>query len=309
MSWTHKMLFLLADHIISAYSHIELSNPFFDYSAPYHDLMQNCSFVFLQHGIIHTDVSAVLNRMVKNYQGFVTSAVPEKEAICKHYGYKEDQIWLTGLPRHDRLYHGEEKTIVVMPTWRRNIFGLYHAENSMYDLKPGFKDSEYCQFFHRLFTSERLRRSMKNHGYTIEFVPHPVFFPYIEHFNIPDDVKVYNEQVTYRDVLAKSSLLITDYSSVAFDFSYLRKPIIYSQFSPLEHYKKGYFDYERDGFGEVEYTLEDTVDRIIEYMENGCRLKDKYRQRIDKFFAFNDKNNCQRVYEKIIELDNETSSN
>lgn len=196
-----------------------------------------------------------------------------------------------------------------MPTWRRNIFGLYHAENSMYDLKPGFKDSEYCQFFHRLFTSERLRRSMKNHGYTIEFVPHPVFFPYIEHFNIPDDVKVYNEQVTYRDVLAKSSLLITDYSSVAFDFSYLRKPIIYSQFSPLEHYKKGYFDYERDGFGEVEYTLEDTVDRIIEYMENGCRLKDKYRQRIDKFFAFNDKNNCQRVYEKIIELDNETSSN
>ena len=74
-------------------------------------------------------------------------------------------------------------------------------------------------------------------------------------------------------------------------------------------YTKGYFDYERDGFGEVEYDLESTVDRIIEYMENGCQLKDKYRERIDKFFAFNDQNNCQRVYEKIIEMDRREKSN
>ena len=58
-----------------------------------------------------------------------------------------------------------------------------------------------------------------------------------------------------------------------------------------------------DGFGEVEHDLEGTVDRIIEYMENGCQLKDKYRERIDNFFAFHDKNNCQRVYEKIKELE------
>lgn len=38
-------------------------------------------------------------------------------------------------------------------------------------------------------------------------------------------------------------------------------------------------------------------------MESGCQLKDKYRERIDNFFAFNDQNNCQRVYEKILELD------
>ena len=38
-------------------------------------------------------------------------------------------------------------------------------------------------------------------------------------------------------------------------------------------------------------------------MENNCQLKDKYRERIDKFFAFNDMNNCQRVYEAILALD------
>lgn len=93
------------------------------------------------------------------------------------------------------------------------------------------------------------------------------------------------------------------------DFAYLRKPVVYCLFDDdtfmagAHVYVKGYFDYERDGFGEVEYDLESTVDRIIEYMENDCKLKDKYRERIDKFFAFNDQNNCQRVYEEIIKLD------
>lgn len=30
-------------------------------------------------------------------------------------------------------------------------------------------------------------------------------------------------------------------------------------------------------FGEIEYSVEALVERIIEYMENGCRLKDEYR--------------------------------
>lgn len=55
-----------------------------------------------------------------------------------------------------------------------------------------------------------------------------------------------------------------------------------------------------NNFGEVEHELEATVDRIIEYMENGCTLKQVYRERIDNFFAFNDKDNCRRVYEKIV---------
>ena len=51
----------------------------------------------------------------------------------------------------------------------------------------------------------------------------------------------------------------------------------------------------------MEYDKEGTVNRIIEYIENGCKLKPEYRARIDDFFAFDDKNNCKRVYEKIIE--------
>ncbi|MBP5631838.1 MAG: CDP-glycerol glycerophosphotransferase family protein [Clostridia bacterium] len=73
----------------------------------------------------------------------------------------------------------------------------------------------------------------------------------------------------------------------------MKKPIIYFQFDFDEFFsgdhmcKKGDFDYERDGFGEVEYDLDSVVDRIIEYMKNDCRLKPEYLERIDNYFAFN----------------------
>ena len=100
--------------------------------------------------------------------------------------------------------------------------------------------------------------------------------------------------------------MLTDYSSVAFDFAYLRKPIVYAQFDKEaffsgEHsYTAGYFDYERDGFGECEYDLDSTIDTIIGYMENGCSMKEKYLERINRTFAFSDKNCCERVYKKLI---------
>ena len=55
----------------------------------------------------------------------------------------------------------------------------------------------------------------------------------------------------------------------------------------------------------MEYDLESTIDRIIEYMETGCQLKDVYRERIDNFFAFNDQDNCKRVYEAVKGLSND----
>ena len=147
----------------------------------------------------------------------------------------------------------------------------------------------------------------KKYGYKIVFVPHPIVKPHINLFNKNDDVEFSTSKISYTEIYAKSNLVITDYSSAVFDFAYLRKPIIYTHFDAQDFFggkhtiKPGYFDFERDGFGEVEYDIESTVNRIIEYMENGCKLKDMYRERIDDFFAYNDKNNCQRIYEKIIE--------
>ena len=53
------------------------------------------------------------------------------------------------------------------------------------------------------------------------------------------------------------------------------------------------------------YDLESTIDRIIEYAANDCELKNEYRDRIDRFFAFNDQENCRRVTEKILQMQSE----
>ena len=303
MSLAHKLCHLLAAHTISAYSHDEISSPFYDYGFYYTDLMQRNKIVFLQHGIIKDDLSAGLNRNHKNYSLFVTSTKPEYDSVLScNYGYTEQHVILSGLPRYDRLYDNNQKEITVMPTWRRSLFGDYNPNNSQWALLPGFENSDFYRFYSDLLNSEKLHKAAKEYGYTLQFLIHPTLFPYLDHFQIRPEVNVLSSNAVYRDVFAESSLILTDYSSVAFDIAYLRKPVVYCHFD-TNHYAEGYFSYENDGFGEVEYTLEDTIDRLIDYMKNGCRLKDEYRNRIDGFYAFNDKNNCQRVYEAIMKLD------
>ena len=303
LSWRHKLIHLFAQHTISGYSHEEVCSPFLSYSYCYGDLLCQNKVVFLQHGITQNNVSNGLNRYKKNYALFVTATKRERDSIVKdNYGYEPEQIVQTGFPRFDLLYSDTHKIITVMPTWDRKLCGRFIPEQSRWELLPGFERSKYYQFYNTLLTDERLFSALEKHGYRIQFLVHPVFLPYVDLFKVDKRVKVLHGDVTYRKIFAESALITTDYSSVAFDFAYLKKPVIYTQFQPV-HYEKGYFDYERDGFGEVEHTVAGTIDRLIEYMENDCRLKEKYEARVNDFFQYHDKKNCERVYKAIRELD------
>ena len=95
----------------------------------------------------------------------------------------------------------------------------------------------------------------------------------------------------------ESALMITDYSSVAFDFAYLKKPVLYYQFNKDYNYKKGYYDFESMGFGKVLDNQDKLINKIEEYINQDCIMEEKYIKRVDTFFKFNDKNNSKRVYE------------
>jgi CDP-glycerol glycerophosphotransferase (TagB/SpsB family) len=86
----------------------------------------------------------------------------------------------------------------------------------------------------------------------------------------------------------------------------LRKPIAYFQFDRDEFYGGGHHilegsvpNYEDEGLGEVTMEVDAAVDVLCDYMENGCVLKPKYRERIDAFFAFSDQHACERIYHKL----------
>lgn len=313
-TFKHKLLVLLSDYVISSHAEVEIYNPFIGYSNSYRDLLAQSKFIFLQHGVIKDDLSSWLNKYNKNLYGFITTATPEWESVVdptSKYFYTEKEVWLVGMPRYDRLYRDDRKQVVIMPTWRKYLMTGLDRETGAWMLAPGFQQSKFYAYYDALLNSDRLIQAAKEYGYSIKFFPHPnlqTAMPLLHH---RDEVEFLDLHTEYREIYANSSLIVTDYSSAIFDFVYLREPILYTHFDADEFfagghaYEKGYFDYERDGFGEVEYDLEGMVDRIIEYMRNGCHMKDKYKQRVDKFFAYNDKNNCQRVYERIMELEQE----
>ena len=126
-------------------------------------------------------------------------------------------------------------------------------------------------------------------------------YPFIDLFKQNDYVEIDYERVKYQTLFNNGSVLITDYSSVAFDFAYLHKPVLYYHYGNDYHFdlSDSYYDYEKMGFGEIGKTETEIVDLIIEYMKNDCRIKEKYANRIDNFFLFTDKNNCKRVDEAI----------
>ena len=95
--------------------------------------------------------------------------------------------------------------------------------------------------------------------------------------------------------------MVTDYSGVQFDFAYMYKPVLY--FHPDElppSYDEGAYKYETMALGEIIKTSKVLVDVLCEYMRNGCKIKDVYKKRIDKFFKYHDYNNCERIYSEII---------
>ena len=308
-SWKYKLLFLAADVVISSQGEDFITNPFGNYCEPNKDIIRVKKYVFLQHGVIKDDLSGWLTRYNKNISGFITSAKGEWDSIVNgNYHYSADQVWLTGLPRFDRLYHDERKYITIMPTWRRYLMAGLDNSTGVWKESVSFITSDYFDFYNRLINDERLLSAAAAKGYTVCFMPHPNTITKIDCFKKDERVRFLSINDAYKDVYAQSNLVLTDYSSAVFDFAYLGKPIVYTHFDKEEFfagehvYTQGYFDYERDGFGEVVYDYEATVDMLIEYIENDCRLKDKYRKRIDGFFAYTDRNNCNRILEKILKL-------
>lgn len=292
-SFKHKIYFSYAEKIITAFLNEDYSNPFSKnfrlYSCYY-----TFKFYFLQHGVIKDDLSLNIKKYDKDISLLLTSSDFEKKSIINgNYNYNEHIVQILGLPRFDNLSNAnKKKTILFMPTWRDFIQNETDLINS-----------DYYHLITSLLNNKKLIKSMKKQGYTLIFRPHPLLLNYLkdEIFDIDDEVLISIDD-PYQELFNTASLLITDYSSVFFDFAYLKKPIIYYQVNEESyHYEKGYFDYETMGFGEVTHNEEELVDKICENMYNGCINDEKYIKRVEKFFKYTDKNNCKRVYNWILE--------
>ena len=100
-------------------------------------------------------------------------------------------------------------------------------------------------------------------------------------------------------------MLVTDYSNKMYDFVYQEKPVICAHFDEdnLHYEDRLCNDYDGSAFGPVTKTVEETVDAIIHYLENGCKMEEIYVRRAKEFFCYTDDNNCKRVYDHIVNME------
>lgn len=258
--------------------------------------------VFLQHGITKDYMPQARKHKLKA-DLFVCGAYPEWEYIKDKFGYTGYEVRYLGFTRFDRLcdisHSRDKKQILYMPTWRTYLRDDSHFEQNL-----------YFQKIKEVLTNSELQGILERNNLELVYFVHPSIREKKRYFDpfVNSRIKVLNnEDYDLQKLICSASLLITDFSSIYFDFAYQGKPVIYYHFDYKDyrkkHYSEGYFSYERDGFGPVIHDLPSLIDNIRAIAADNFNIPAIYRHRADRFFPRRDQNNCLRHYEALCEID------
>ena len=261
--------------------------------------------IFLQHGITINKAEWLFYENCR-IRLFICGAKPEYEYIVKNFGYPEGYVTYTGFSRFDNYFDKtpNNKQIVLMPSWREWIASKNEFSNK-FEQGNTFEDTEYFQMYNELINSESLISFLENNDIILYFYPHRNMQKYIGSFksNSKNIKIVSNKDIDIKDLLIESSLMITDYSSVGMDFSYMKKPVIYYQFDEKKfhkaQYEKGYFDYRNNGFGKVCISSSEVIDELKNIYKRNYKLDKKFLDNHNIFFPLYDNKNNDRIYEEI----------
>lgn len=259
--------------------------------------------IFLQHGIMK-DKMPFYYRQNTSPSLFVCSAKREYEFVKRSFGHPEGVVRLLGLCRYDNLpLQSERKAsgrkILLMPTWRF----MLDEKNWREVVK-----SSWFQAFQDLLEDSRLASLLEENGDELLFYPHYKMQKFIRYFRAGSGaIKILDRGMAdVQELLIQADILITDFSSVFFDFAYMGKPLLYYQFDREKfrkvHLQEGYFSYEQDGFGPVVETKNDLLEELENLLRGECSVKEPYKSRAEGFFAYRDKENCRRNYEAVLSL-------
>lgn len=267
--------------------------------------MRKNNRVFLQHGIIKDDMDWLYFKNT-NMRMFCTSTQDEFDYLNKVYGYPKGYVKLTGLCRYDNLnnFKVNKKQILLMPTWRQWI--SKEVESKQIEGTNIFTQTNYFKKWQEFINSPKLDKLLQKYNVNLLFYPHRNMQKYLQYFDIKsNNIKVGNWQdYDIQQVLKESALMITDYSSVYFDFAYMKKPIIFYQFDEQEfrkhQYKQGYFDYHNTPLGD----WTDDIDKLLELLETYIKndYKHNHEEQLINYFKYNDDKNCERTYLEIKNL-------
>lgn len=250
--------------------------------------------VFLQHGVVAA--KWMVPTYGKHSDDFETDLVivssdREKEFFVKDFGYAPSEVAVTGLARFDALFADDVEVepgqLMIMPTWRP---WLQDPER--------FTESDYFLHWYSLLTGPAFRELIDRYDLEPVLCLHPNMQQFSAHFMEAGVRVVVQGEVDVQFLLKQSSMLVTDYSSVAFDFAFLHKPVVYYQFD-ARRFAQPHADPDSEFPGPVVHDENAVIAAIDEAYAAGEGASQMYRRRADRFVAHRDTQSSRRIYEAV----------
>ncbi|HEK9101203.1 CDP-glycerol glycerophosphotransferase family protein [Bacillus pfraonensis] len=252
--------------------------------------LRKATRVFIQHGIILPGRVENVYHSNKDLADYIlTSSNLETQIIKNHFGYNNEEIWNCGLPRFDTLQNKEkEKRIMMTFTWRKNIQNL---EQLM--------ESKYFTAIQSLLHNSKFIKMLEKNNIILDVCLHPRTCQLLEEDNsgilnslkTSPNIEIHDfNKANVRELIERSSLMLTDYSSISFDFVYLEKPIINYLFQNNTPISEENIKNVLPGY--VSYSEDDVIHAVEAYL-----VKQRQLKKINKkhYIKYDDGRNCDRL--------------
>jgi glycosyltransferase involved in cell wall biosynthesis/CDP-glycerol glycerophosphotransferase (TagB/SpsB family) len=257
--------------------------------------LRRANRVFIQHGIILPGRVENVYHSNKDINDFILSSSDfEKNILMNHFGYNDHEILNVGLPRFDTLRNNiKEKRIMLTFTWRKDIQDISQL-----------KESTYFKSIKSLINNERLINLLQNNNIKLDICLHPrtcellgdAGFKLLIGDNQTKNIEIHDfNNIDVRVLIERSFLLLTDYSSISFDYVYLNKPVINYLFQNNTPISEENIADTLPGF--VVFDEEQVITSLEDVILNKKVLK---KVKKEKYIKYHDGQNCNRLVNYIL---------
>lgn len=220
------------------------------------------------------------------------------------FNIEKSKVLLTGYPRNDILsakYSASEKFLICED---------YKKLKELKDSNKKLKIITYLPTSRSVYINFDLNSFWSNLSSFLGKTE-DVIFVYKPHINDKLDksssdnekIKLLNPKTDIYPILRLTDLLITDYSSVYFDYMITDKPVLFFPFDYDEYYSKVcdlYADYNEETPGIKAKSSEELFEILNRYLDNFSALKTTNYEKIKKKYNFYDDNLAgQRLFSEL----------
>ncbi|AVD55066.1 MULTISPECIES: CDP-glycerol glycerophosphotransferase family protein [Heyndrickxia] len=265
--------------------------------------------IYVSHGI-EGFKKVINNKNTKNLlkECHYINCLSRYEYQIKHneWGIPNSRLIITGMPRLDNLInkanYKKKKSILFFPTWREWLI-----TNNTNDLLQ----SNYYNNIVNLAENQHIKKVLAKKNVELKIVLHPFMKAFIntKKTNWSNNIHLFNSSDftdgSIQKELINADILITDYSSVAWDFYYMNKPIIFFHFDQIEYEQRrgSYLNLDTNLFGYKAKNVQEILDTLNYILSNNI-IKNIFYPEIHNYFDFVDDKNCYRLYKTLENLNN-----